>query len=353
VKENFDFYGRTLTGQQKMRAPWRRALSSASGTAGESVGKLYVKKHFPESSKRQMDALVSDLFAVFGERIKGLDWMSAATKKKALTKLRAMKRKIGYPKKWKGYKGLTISPTDHFGNLMRSSIFEHKREMKKLKKGVDRGEWFMYPQTVNAYFHPNLNEIVFPAAILQWPFFDPRADAAFNYGSIGSVIGHEITHGFDDQGSQFDGSGNLKSWWTKEDRSRFEKKTKMFVEQANKHEVEKGVHLNGKLTLGENMADLGGLIIGYYAYQKYLAKHGRKTIDGLTPEQRFFFGFAQMEREVARPEFKKLAALTDPHAEASWRINGPLSNFEPFYDIFGLKKSDKLYREKKSRARVW
>jgi putative endopeptidase len=264
-----------------------------------------------------------------------------------------MKRKIGHPTKWKGYKGLEVRPDDHFGNLLRSAAFEHKRAMKKLQKPVDRSEWFMYPQTVNAYFHPNLNEIVFPAAILQWPFFDRQADMAFNYGSIGSVIGHEITHGFDDSGAKFDHEGNLKSWWSNTDKKQFEEKSKTFVEQANLHEVEPGVQLNGKLTLGENMADMGGLIVGYYAYQKYLAKHGRNEIDGLTPEQRFFFGFAQMERELARPEVKKLHALTDPHAEASWRINGPLSNFEPFYEAFALSQKDKLYRKPETRAQVW
>jgi putative endopeptidase len=211
----------------------------------------------------------------------------------------------------------------------------------------------MYPQTVNAYFAPNLNEIVFPAAILQWPFFDPRADMAVNYAGIGSVIGHEITHGFDDKGSKFDQRGNLKNWWTAADRKRFEKKSQLLVRQANGQEVEPGVFINGTLTLGENIADLGGLVIGYEAYQKYLAKHGRKAIEGFSPEQRFFLGFAQMEREVSRPEFKKLAALTDPHAEASWRINCPLSNFEPFYKHFGLKKGDKLYRDSKMRAKIW
>ncbi len=353
IKANFEFYGKVLTGQKKMKQPWRRALANTSSMVGESLGKLYVAKHFPASSKIAMDALVSDLFEVYRERIKNLDWMSAATKKKALKKLGTMKRKIGYPSVWKGYKGLRIEKEDFFGNLMRSAQFEQQREMKKLRGSIDRTEWFMYPQTVNAYFAPNLNEIVFPAAILQWPFFDPRADMAVNYAGIGSVIGHEITHGFDDKGSKFDQQGNLKNWWTPADRKRFEKKAHLLVRQANGQEVEPGVFINGLLTLGENIADLGGLVIGYEAYQKYLAKHGRKTIEGLSPEQRFFLGFAQMEREVSRPEFKKLAALTDPHAEASWRINCPLSNFEPFYKHFNLKKGDKLYRDQKARAEIW
>ncbi|MSR71024.1 M13 family peptidase [Candidatus Kaiserbacteria bacterium] len=353
IKANFEFYGRTLTGTKKLRAPWRRALGAATGLVGESLGKLYIQKYFPDSSKHTMDALVSDLFAVYKKRIQNLDWMSSATKKKALAKLKLMRRKIGYPSAWKGYRGLLVKRDDHFGNLLRAGQFEHTRAMKKLRGPVDRGEWFMYPQTVNAYFSPNLNEIVFPAAILQWPFFDPRADMAVNYGGIGSVIGHEITHGFDDQGSKFDGKGNLKSWWTPADRKRFDKKAQVLVKQTNGQEVEPGIYINGTLTLGENIADLGGLIIAYEAYQKYLAKHGRKNIEGLSPEERFFLGFAQMEREAARPEFKKLAALTDPHANATWRINGPLSNYEPFYKAFNLKKGDTLYRSPSTQVKIW
>ncbi len=351
IKENFK-YTSVLTGQKKMRAPWRRALGSTSAV-GEALGALYVKRHFPAASKRTMDALVSDLFDVYESHIKNLDWMSLPTKRKAVIKLRAMARKIGYPSKWERYKGLAIDSGDYFGNMLRAAQWHHRKQMSKLRKPIDRAEWFMYPQTVNAYHHSNLNEIVFPAAILQWPFFDPRADMAINYAGIGSVIGHEITHGFDDQGSKFDAKGNMKSWWTAADRKRFMQKSKLFVSQANKIEVEPGVHINGQLTLGENMADMGGLVIAYEAYQRHLKKAGRKTIAGLSPEERFFFGYAQMEREVARPEFKKLAALTDPHAESFWRVNGPLSNFDPFYQAFGVKKGDKLYREPSSRAKVW
>lgn len=211
----------------------------------------------------------------------------------------------------------------------------------------------MTPQTVNAYFSPNLNEIVFPAAILQWPFFDFAADDALNYAGIGSVIGHEITHGFDDQGAKFDGKGNMRNWWTVADKNRFEKRGKIIERQANAHEVEPGVHMSGKLTLGENIADLGGLVIAWDAYQKHLSRTGRKDIGGLSPEERFFLAFAQMERELRRPESAKLAALTDPHAEASFRINGPLSNFAPFAELYGIKKGDKLYREPKHRAEIW
>src|SRR3990167_2733489 len=351
IKENFKSAG-VLTGKKKMRALWPRALG-ATGIVGEALGVEYVKRYFPTASKRTMDALVSDLFDVYESRIKKLDWMSASTKRKAVSKLRAMSRKIGYPKKWEKYNGLAIEADDYFGNILRAAQWHHRKQMRKLRKPVDRAEWHMTPQTVNAYCNFNLNEIVFPAAILQWPFFDPRADAAVNYAGIGSVIGHEMTHGFDDQGSKFDAKGNMKSWWTSADRKRFMQKSKAFVTQANEVEVEPGVHINGQLTLGENMADMGGLVIAYEAYQKHLKKTERKNIAGFSPEERFFLGFAQMEREVARPEVRKLAALTDPHAEASWRINGPLSNFEPFYAAFKIKKGDKLYRPPTSRAQIW
>lgn len=353
VKENFYFYATVLSGVKVMKPLWRRALGSANGALGDALGKLYVRKYFPASSKRAMDSLVSDLFAAYAKRIRELDWMSPATKKKALTKLAAMNRKIGYPVKWRTYRGLNVDAGDYFGNVLRSETYEHRRNMDKLGRPIDRKEWYMPPQTVNAYFHPTLNDIVFPAAILQWPFFDAAADAAVNYAGIGSVIGHEITHGFDDQGAKFDNKGNLRTWWTKEDVKRFTEKTKPFIEQAGKEIAADGVYINGALTLGENMADSGGLIIAYDAYQKHLKKTGRKTIGGLSPEARFFLGFAQMEREVARPEGIKMRALTDPHAPAPWRINGPLSNFEPFYKAFNLSRKHKLYRRPEDRAQVW
>ena len=353
IKESFHFYATVLSGVKVMKPLWRRALGATNGALGDIVGKLYVQKHFPAASKRAMDALVDDLFDAYAVRIKNLDWMSAATKRKALIKLRAMNRKIGYPKKWRSYKGLAVLANDYFGNMLRGGTYEHYRNMRKLGRPIDRGEWYMSPQTVNAYFSANLNDIVFPAAILQWPFFDARADAAVNYAGIGSVIGHEITHGFDDQGAKFDAKGNMKKWWTVVDEKKFTKKTKPFIAQANVEEAADGVYINGRLTLGENMADSGGLIIAYEAYQKHLKKTGRKNIGGLSPEERFFLGFAQMEREVARPETIKMRALTDPHAPAPWRINGPLSNFEPFYQTFTLKKGDRLYRAPSSRAQIW
>ncbi len=353
IKESFWFYSQVLAGTKKIKPLWRRALGATGGTLGERLGKLYVSKHFPPAAKRAMDDLVTDLFMVYEARIKALPWMSAATKRKAVKKLRAMERKIAYPTRWKSYKGLIIKKGDYAGNILRAAEFEHRREMRKLGRPIDRHEWLMTPQTVNAYFNPPMNEIVFPAAILQWPFFDPVADAAINYAGIGSVIGHEMTHGFDDEGSKYDHKGNLRNWWSKKDRAEFMARAKLVVAQANQHEVEPGVRMSGQLTLGENIADLGGLVIAWDAYQKHLAKVGRTTIDGLSPEERFFLGYAQMERELRRPESAKTAALTDPHAEAPFRINNPVSNFDPFYDTFAVGKKDKLYRSPAKRARIW
>jgi len=353
AKHYFSFYGMALSGVKVMKPLWRRVLGAVNSQVGELLGKLYVEKHFTAEAKRRMNILVDDLFTAYETRLKSLDWMSPATKKKALVKLRALNRKIGYPDKWKSYKGLKIDPTDYVGNVLRATEMEHKRTMKKLKGPVDRGEWFMYPQTVNAYFSPNLNDIAFPAAILQPPFFNMSADDAVNYGCIGAVIGHEITHGFDDQGSKMDHKGNLKSWWTPEDRKRFEAKAKKVEKQFNAYEVADGLKVNGKLTLGENIADLGGLSIAFDAYQLALSRTGRKDLDGLTPEQRFFIAFAVFERENVRPEFEKMQVLTDPHSPGKFRINSPVSNHEEFYKAFGLVKMDKLYRAPKDREMVW
>ncbi len=353
VKQNFK-WTQTLTGQKKMRAPWRRALGAVNAAVDESLGKLYVDAYFDNRSKKVMDALVTDLFAVYAARIKELDWMRAATKRKALKKLRAMGRKIAYPAKYEHYRGLIIKSDDYFGNMLRAAEWDHARDMRKLRnKKVDRSEWITAPQVVNAFYNPLINDINFPAAILQSPFFDVSADTAVNYAGIGTIIGHEMTHGFDDEGSKFDGAGNLKGWWQKPDRARFMKKAQLLVGQYNTYEAAPGVHTNGQLTLGENIADLGGLCIGWDAYQRYLQKNGRRTIAGLSPEERFFLGFAQMERALTREEYRKMQALNDPHAEASQRINGPLANFEPFYKTFGVKKGDKLYREPKKRAKIW
>lgn len=352
VKKSFFFYGKTLSGVQEMKPLWRRTLSTVNGTLGEQLGKLYVAQHFTEASKKKMNVLVDDLFVAYKHRILHLDWMTPATKKKAVAKLRTMSRKIGYPKKWKSYRGLHITPDDYIGNLIRATAFEHKRAVKKLSKKVDRDEWFMYPQTVNAYNAQTMNDIAFPAAILQPPFFDADADDAINYGSIGSVIGHEMTHGFDDEGAKFDGKGNLKKWWTKVDEKRFIQKGKGLVSQYNTYELH-GVKVNGKLTLGENIADLGGATLAYEAYQRRLKKTGRKDIGGYTPEQRFFLGFALFERELARPEFQKMQILTDPHSPSVFRINGIVTNLQEFYDAFGVTKGDKLYRPHGARVVIW
>lgn len=353
VRQTFSFYGKTLMGTESMKPLWRRVLATVNGGLGECIGKLYVERHFPPEAKKKMDLLVDDLFTAYEARIKSLDWMSPATKKKALLKLASFNRKIGHPKKWKSYAGLDIRANDFVGNIIRTTEFEHKRHMKRLGKPMDHAEWLMYPQTVNAYYQPTMNDIVFPAAILQPPFFSHAYDDALNYGAIGTVIGHEITHGFDDEGSKFDGKGNLKSWWTKEDRKRFDAKAKKVVKQFDSYTVADGLHVNGKLTLGENIADLGGLSIAYDAYQLQLKRTGRKDIDGLSPEQRFFIGFSLFERENARPEFTKMQVLTDPHSPGVYRINGPASNFEGFYKAYGVKKGDKHYRTPGSREMVW
>lgn len=353
LKQNFVFYGTVLSGNKKMKPVWRRALAATNSGLGELLGKLYVKEYFPAAAKRRMNELVDDLFAAYAVRIKKLDWMTPATKKKALVKLGQMNRKIGYPDKWRSYRGLVVRADDYFGNLIRSNEFEHRRDMRKLGKPIDRTEWGMYPQTVNAYCNFNMNEIVFPAAILQFPFFDLRSDDALNYGSIGSVIGHEITHAFDDQGSKFDGKGNMKSWWTPEDRKRFDRKASVVKKQFDQYRVADGVPVNGQLTLGENIADLGGASIAYDAYQRELKRTGRKDMDGFTPEQRFFIGFSLFDCEKMRPEAEKTRVLTDPHSPSQFRINGPVSNLPEFYAAFGVKKGDKLYRSPKDRAKIW
>ncbi len=352
-KENFSFYGTALTGTRKMKPLWRRILRVVNSGLSELVGELYVKEYFPAEAKRKVAMIVADLFRAYEARIKNLDWMSSATKRKAVKKLRRMSRKLGYPDKWKSYRGLIIRPREYVENIMRISEYEHRRALRRLAKPVDRAEWFMSPQTVNAYCSFSMNDIAFPAAILQHPFFDIAADDAFNYGAIGSVIGHEITHGFDDQGSKFDDRGNRKTWWTSSDRARFDAKAKRLVKEFDGYAVAPGMKVNGHLTLGENIADLGGISIAFDAYQLRLAKTGRKNISGFTPEQRFFLGYAATEREQERPEYRKTMVMTDPHAPSRFRVNGPLSNLPEFYEAFGVTESDKLYRAPKDRAKIW
>jgi putative endopeptidase len=352
-KEQFAFYGTVLTGTRHMKPLWRRILRVVNGGLSELLGELYVKEHFPPEAKRRVSMVVADLFRAYEARIQNLDWMTAGTKQKAIRKLRQMHRKLGYPDKWKSYRGLEIVPDDYVGNVLRISAFEHKRAMRRLAKPVDHAEWFMSPQTVNAYCSFGMNDIVFPAAILQHPFFDVSADDAFNYGAIGSVIGHEITHGFDDQGCKFDGKGNRKTWWTPSDNAQYKKKAKRLITEFDGYEVEPGIHVNGQLTLGENIADLGGISIAFDAYQLRLAETGRADIGGFTPEQRFFLAYAGTEREQERPEYRKMMVMTDPHSPSKFRVNGPLSNLPEFYAAFGVKKGDKLYRAPQERAKIW
>ena len=352
-KQNFSFYGTTLTGTKHQKPLWRRVLSIVNGGLGECVGKLYVKKYFGPTAKQKISIIVADIFHAYEARIRNLDWMSATTKRKAVQKLHQISRKLGYPDRWKTYRGLHIRPDDYAGNILRVCEYEHRRSLKRLSKPVDRKEWFMSPQTVNAYCSFVLNDIVFPAAILQHPFFDAFSDDALNYGAIGSTIGHEITHGFDDQGSKFDGKGNRKTWWTKTDRSHFEKKSKCLVKEFNGYEIESNMKVNGQLTLGENIADLGGISIAYDAYQLRLKKTGRKDLSGFTPEQRFFLSYAATEREQERPEFRKTQVMTNPHPPSLFRVNSPLSNLPEFYKAFGVKKGDKLYRAPKNQAKIW
>lgn len=352
-KARFAFYGTTLSGVRQIKPLWRRILGVVNGGLSELLGELYVAEHFSASAKRKVEVIVADLFYAYEARINNLDWMSSATKKRALKKLHEMHRKLGYPNKWKSYRRLRIEADDYVGNIMRMNKLEHRRWIRRLPKPVDHGEWFMSPQTVNAYYSFGMNDIVFPAAILQPPFFGFTADDAFNYGAIGSVIGHEITHGFDDQGSKFDGNGNRRTWWTPSDAARFKKKARQLVEQFNIYKVEDGLTVNGQLTLGENIADLGGLSIAFDAYQFRLSKTGRQNISGFTPEQRFFLGYAATEREQERPEFRKTQVLTDPHSPSRFRVNGPLSNLPEFYDAFMVKKGDQLYRKSEDRAKVW
>ena len=352
-KAHFDFYGKVLGGVKREEESWKRVLSVVNAELGEALGKVYVEKFFPKETKRKLNEMVDNLFEAYAEQIKGLEWMSGLTKKKALKKLSCMDRKLGYPKKWKSYKGLKINTVSYVLNVLQAERYEFKRMVGKLHKPVDKTEWHMTPQTVNAYYSPLGNEIVFPAGIIQPPLFHSDFDDAINYGAMGVVIGHEMTHGFDDQGSQFDAVGNYKEWWTKDDRKAFQKKTSVLVKQFNEYEVLGDLKANGELTLGENIADFGGVKMAYKAYQKLLDKKGGEDIDGLTPEQRFFIGFALFEREHSREEHIKRVTLTDVHSIPELRINGTLSNVPEFYDAYGVKKGDKLYRTQKSQANIW
>ena len=350
---HFDFYSTVLTGVAVKRPRWKDAVSLVEGSLGEALGKLYVAEHFPPERKARMDALVKNLLAAYKTSIDSLDWMSPATRIEAQAKLAKFTPKIGYSTKWRDYSSLTIIKNDLVGNVLRSSNFQYQRMINKLGKPVDREEWGMTPQTINAYYNSTMNEIVFPAAILQPPFFDARADDAVNYGAIGAVIGHEISHGFDDKGSQSDGDGNLRDWWSKEDRANFKTKADALVQQYNSFSPLPGYHVNGELTLGENIADNSGVAIAYKAYLLSLDGKPAPVIDGFTGEQRFYMGFGQIWRVKMRENQQILQIKTDPHSPGQFRTNGPVVNQPGFYDAFGVKQGDKLYVAPEQRVIIW
>lgn len=353
VNANFDFYGKVLTGTKEQKPRWKRVINHANSMIGELVGQEFVKVAFTPESKKRVNEMVDNLRESFRERIQQLVWMSPVTKEKALEKLNSFTRKLGYPDKWTDMGALVITEKSYIDNYFNSNRFWFDYNVQKLGKPVDKTEWEMLPQTVNAYYNPVNNEIVFPAAIMQPPFFDPKADDAVNYGAIGAVIGHEFSHGFDDQGSKYDAQGNLKDWWTADDRKLFDERTKVLVEQFNKFEVLDSVYVNGELTLGENIADLAGLTVSYDAYQRSLKGKARTNIDGYTPEQRFFIGFGQVWRGHARPEFLRQQVVTDPHSPARFRVLGPLSNMPEFYKAFNVKAGDGMWRNESERAKIW
>ncbi|SFF23996.1 putative endopeptidase [Fontimonas thermophila] len=351
VDENFAFYGRVLNGIVELKPRWKRGVEATEAALGEVLGRIYVARHFPPQAKARMEELVRNLVKAYEVSIRELDWMSDATKQKALEKLAKFTPKIGYPNKWKDYSALTVAADDLVGNVMRSRQVEHDRQTAKLGGPIDREEWFMTPQTVNAYYNPGMNEIVFPAAILQPPFFDMNADDAVNYGGIGAVIGHEIGHGFDDQGSKYDGDGNLRSWWTEEDRKRFEARTRALIAQYDAYEALPGHHVNGAFTIGENIGDLGGLSIALKAYK--MAHPDSPVIDGFTGEQRVFIGWAQIWRRNYKDENLLQRLKSDPHAPSEFRCNGIVRNIPEWYHAFDVKPGDKLYLAPEQRVKIW
>jgi putative endopeptidase len=356
VNTRFDFYGKTLTGQPEMRARWKRGVQLVEGSLGEAVGKIYVEKHFPPAAKARMDVLVKWLIEAYRESITNLDWMTEETKKKALTKLDKFNPKIGYPSKWKDYSTLVIDRNDLVGNVRRASAWATEKEAAKIGAPLDRDEWFMTPQTVNAYYNPGFNEIVFPAAILQPPFFSLDADDAVNFGGIGGVIGHEIGHGFDDQGSKYDGDGALISWWTEDDRKAFEALTKILIEQYDELSPESlsdEFKVNGALTIGENIGDLGGITIAYKAYLMSLGGKEPEVIDGLTGAQRFFLSWGLIWRGKSRDEIAIQRLATDPHSPSEFRCNQVARNFDSFYEAFEVTDKDAMWLEPAKRVAIW
>lgn len=358
--QNFEFYGRILSGRQEPTPLWKRAVAMVNGTLGEAVGQMYVEKYFPEENKERMIGLVKNLQVALGERIQALEWMSDETKEKAMEKLSTFTVKIGYPDKWRDYTALEIDPKlTYYANIQRAAKFEQDYSLSFLGKPVDKDKWFMTPQTVNAYYNPATNEICFPAGILQYPFFDMNADDAFNYGAIGVVIGHEMTHGFDDQGSQFDKDGNLINWWTEEDRARFEERTKVMEEYFNGIEVAPGVYANGAFTLGENIADHGGLQVAFQAFKNAQKAKGKEAMRqlgdeaGFTPEQRFFLAYANVWAGNIRPEEVLQRTKSDPHSLGMWRVNGALPHIGAWYEAWNVTEESPMYLAPEKRVSIW
>ena len=353
VAQNFDFYGKTLSGKQANHPRWKRAVSTVNGVLGEAVGQMYVEKYFPAAAKERMVQLVKNLQTALGERIRNLEWMGDSTKIKAIEKLNSFYVKVGYPDKWRDYTGLNIEKDSYWANVKRATEFELDYMLSKAGKPVDRDEWGMTPQTVNAYYNPTTNEICFPAGILQYPFFDMNADDAFNYGAIGVVIGHEMTHGFDDLVRQFDKDGNLKDWWTAEDAKRFEERAQVMVNFFDSIQVLPGLNANGSLTLGENIADHGGLQVSFQAFKNATKDAPLPVEDGFTPEQRFFLSYAGVWAGNIRDEQIRLQTKSDPHSLGRWRVNGALPQIGAWYDAFGIKEGDPMYLAPEKRVSIW
>jgi putative endopeptidase len=349
----FAFRGRVLQGLQEQRPRWKRAVQATEGALGEAAGRVYVDRNFRPEQKARMQALVSNLIATFREGIDRLEWMSPETRAQAQAKLSQFNVKIGYPDRWRDFSALEVRRDDLLGNLMRSAQFEYARNLRRLGQPVDRGEWGMTPQTVNAYYSSTMNEIVFPAAILQPPFFNPEADDAVNYGAIGAVIGHEISHGFDDQGRRSDGQGNLRDWWSAEDNSAFQTRANALVEQYSAYSPLEGLNVNGRLTLGENIGDLSGLAVAYRAYHRSLQGREAPVIGGFTGDQRFFLGWAQIWRAKHRDEALRQQLLSDSHSPGEYRTNGVLRNLPEFYEAFGVREGDRMYVAPAQRVRIW
>lgn len=353
AEESFNFTGKTLSGTKARKPRWERVMLNTDGSMGELVGQIYVEKAFRPEAKERMVGLVKNLQVTFADRIKDLDWMGAETKTAALTKLNKFLVKIGYPDKWNDYSTMNIKKQSYAANVMAASKWQMEDMMRKYKRGVDRTQWLMSPQTVNAYYNPSNNEIVFPAGILQPPFFYFDADDAVNYGAIGAVIGHEMTHGFDDEGRQYDADGNLKEWWTKEDAERFDKKAEKIVEQFNNYRILDTIAVNGKLTLGENLADLGGVAIAYDAFKRTEQGKKNEKINGLTADERFFLSWANCWKNNITPQLAKRFIATDPHAPANLRGFAPLTHHDKFFDAFKIQSNEKLYRKPEERVKIW